>query len=381
MFRPAAGALILLLCGCRVHVTPAAGADAALDVAELDAPEPLALDFTVTGCGSYDPAVPRCSGPPPLTLGFAPVSSPSLVRFLWTFGDGTPDSSERAPSHTYVRQGNYDVTVIGASDAGTVSRTRRQLVRITSIEAGAPCDVDAQCATGLSCLCGVGAGCDPAFTRGICTAPCTDGLCRAGTVCADLGVAATSDGGAPTPPPAASPDSDPRRPLCLLPCETAVDCPPGLLCRWLSGSGAPGQPRWVQACFVATPADIGQPCRDPGGALADAACASGSCVDLGALGLCAATCGPGAACPAGSACATLGDGRSLCLAACDPGGQSCARDPLLACTASGGTGPLGFTVSGGATGATYCAPRACATSADCSPTGACPDGHCVRASN
>src|SRR5215471_10622592 len=131
MFRPVAGALLVLLCGCRVHFAPAAGGDASADAAELDVPEPLALDFAVTGCTSYDPNMPRCSGPPPLTLAFAPVSSASLTRFLWTFGDGTPDSSDRAPTHTYVRGGMYDVTVIGASDAGTVSRTRARLVSVT----------------------------------------------------------------------------------------------------------------------------------------------------------------------------------------------------------------------------------------------------------
>jgi hypothetical protein len=210
-------------------------------------------------------------------------------------------------------------------------------------------------------------------------------VCGAGAICANLTppAAAAADGGtdgasdasgAPAPAPESS--SNFRRPLCLAPCQGDADCPAGLHCRQLPGGGAAGQPRWVRACFPDVPADVGQPCRDPGGVLADAVCASGSCTDLGALGLCSAICGPGAPCPSGSACAVFGDGRRLCLAAC-AGTASCARDPLLDCEAPGASGALGFTLLSGATGATYCAPRLCVTAADCAPAGTCADAHCT----
>src|SRR4051812_7319046 len=87
-------------CRARFPAAPANGGDAGPDAAGVDAPQPLALDLAVTGCARYDAAAARCFGAPPLTLSFSPVSSPSLVRFLWSFGDGTPDSSDRAPTHT-----------------------------------------------------------------------------------------------------------------------------------------------------------------------------------------------------------------------------------------------------------------------------------------
>jgi hypothetical protein len=122
---------------------------------------------------------------------------------------------------------------------------------------------------------------------------------------------------------------------------------------------------------------VGQPCRDPAGALDDMACVSDLCANLGALGLCAATCGASAPCPAGSACALFGDGRALCLHACGAA-TDCARDPLIDCEPAGAAGPLGFTVAGGPAGATYCAPRACASTTDCAPAGLCTAGHCGR---
>ena len=35
-----------------------------------DVSSPLSLTISVTGCASYDPIVPLCTGPPPLALSF-----------------------------------------------------------------------------------------------------------------------------------------------------------------------------------------------------------------------------------------------------------------------------------------------------------------------
>jgi hypothetical protein len=127
--------------------------------------------------------------------------------------------------------------------------------------------------------------------------------------------------------------------------------------------------------------DVGDNCRDATGALDDDACATGRCADLGALGACSATCGPGVECPPGSACATMGNGQSLCLRTCGAD-FACSRDPLLRCEPAGSAGPLGFQVTPPAPGATYCAPRKCAVEPDCEPAGTClplgAGGHCQR---
>jgi hypothetical protein len=105
------------------------------------------------------------------------------------------------------------------------------------------------------------------------------------------------------------------------------------------------------------------------------------CADLGALGMCTMDC-QFSSCPQGSDCATLGDGRKLCLLRCS--GKSCDQDPLLTCTVPS-SGDLGYQAPSGnvSQGATYCAPAPCTSSDDrCQPTGTCVTttgvGHCVR---
>ena len=454
----------LSACHTRVYAPGDGGLDAfAGDAPSSDVVGTLAVDFAVTGCATFDVAAESCAGAPPLPLSFAPVSSPSLTRFLWTFGDGSPTSSERAPTHTYVLPGTYDVSLVGAGAGGSVSRTRAQLVVVAALATGVPCDVDAQCAQGMACLCGGGA-CAPTFARGLCTSVCPTAGCGTGTVCATLDIPTrgtattdagsdattdatdamtTSDGvagdaaasaadgreasaeasaiGAPDAASDAASDaaardaatsdaadvrpvadaatSDAARdapaasdtdggaaveptsmPLCLATCVTNTDCAVGLVCRALPAAGVT-QARWARACVPPVLRDVGDSCRDATGALADALCATGACADVGALGLCSATCGVGLACPSGSACATFGDGRSLCLMTC-AASTSCTRDPLLDCEAAGAVGTLSFQVSPPAPAATFCAPRVCTSQADCGLAGTCtPLGvgaHCAR---
>jgi PKD repeat protein len=404
MLRPVALLALLALapwggCQTRYFVPADGGSDGPLDASSGDAPQPVALDFAVTGCAQYDLSAPLCSGVAPLALSFAPVGSPSLSRFLWSFGDGTLDSSDRAPTHVYALPGRYDVTLTGAGSVGTISRTRRQLVAVAAQAIGGPCDVDGQCAGGATCVCGSGAACDVPLARGICTAPCAADPCGAGAACVDLGLsgsdhgdagagagdgAAAQDGGAARDAaggvrdaPAVDASPSLRRPLCFAACQSDGDCPADLACRDLPAGGAAAPTRWARVCFPTIPADVGAPCRDPQGRLDDTACASGWCADLGALGACTASCGPGAPCPIGSACAALGDGRNLCVRTC-AAPDDCDRDPLLACESPGGAGALGFTVAGAAADTTYCAPRSCAALATCAPSGVC-SGHCTRA--
>ena len=445
----------LSACHTRVYAPGDGGLDASSgDAPTSDVAGTLALDFAVTGCASFDVVAERCAGAPPLTLTFSPVSSASLTRFLWTFGDGSPGSSERAPTHTYVLPGTYDVSLVGAGAAGSVSRTRAQLVVVAALATGVPCDVDAQCGNGMACLCGGGA-CAPTFARGLCTSVCPTAGCGTGTVCAtldvptrgtattDAGVDVTNDANDATTPSdaaagdAASADGDAREvssidaadaaldatdaatsgatdaraaadastsdaaaydapaasdagggaavgstsmPLCLATCATDTDCAVGLVCRALPAAGAT-QARWARACVPPILRDVGDSCRDASGALADGLCATGTCADVGALGLCSATCGIGLACPSGSACATFGDGRSLCLVTC-ASATICTSDPLLDCESAGAVGALSFQISPPAPAATFCAPRVCTSQADCGLAGTCaPLGvgaHCVR---
>jgi PKD repeat protein len=328
----------------------------------------LEIDFAATGCPQYDLAAGRCSGPAPLTISFSPIGSSSITRFLWDFGDGTPKSADRAPAHTYVLPGMFTVTLVGAGSTGTVSRTHRQFIAAGAAGLGASCDVDGQCATGLECLCGSGAACGEKFPRGLCTTECRAGTCSGGAVCADLAVN-WRPGGSTTL----------RIELCLAPCETDNSCAPGLGCRNLLSSASSAGPAWVRGCFARTSLDVGESCRTASGALSDDECVSGRCDDLGALGLCVATCAQG--CPPQTACAWFREGRTVCLRTCTGSGE-CGRDPLIGCEGAGAPGALGFTIAPGSAPSSppvnVCAPKGCVADDDCGPAGACLDGHCGR---
>jgi hypothetical protein len=350
------GASIAASPGCRGGASTVP-ADGGPDVGNGDGPAPLTLDIAVTGCASYDPVEARCTGSPPLRLSFAPVGSPELIGFIWTFGDGTPQVTERAPLHHFALPGTYMVRLVGvgAGDLGQVLGRKDVQVVVEPLPAGASCDVESQCADGFKCVCGPGAGCGPGFVRGLCSTACDIGGCGVGAVCASLAIGPVApDGGANT-----------GSPTCLATCVDDPDCEAGLTCVAVPAYGSAAPPSWAFGCLPAGAANgIGAPCRDQNGNLDDDRCASGMCADLGALGVCSGSCDDTHPCPAGSACASLAGGRRLCLVEC-LADIDCARDPLLACSTAGVT-PL-------------CAPKVCASDADCAPAGRCgQDARCVR---
>jgi PKD repeat protein len=425
--------LSLPACHTRVHAPADGGLDApGGDTPAADVPGALVLDFAATGCDAVDGGAARadagtapCTGAPPLALTFSPVSSAALTRFRWTFGDGSPPSTDLAPRHVYLLPGSYDVSLVAEGAVGSVSRERTGFVQVTAIAAGATCDVDAQCGPGLFCLCGQGAPCGDAFTHGVCTSACPAAGCGAGAACAIVEVPpriapAPGDAGLEAGPTSDAADSGETAsardasaldagargdatdaiaeaghagdgaaagdggvavptPLCLAACADDAPCPTGLVCRTLPGPAGPGS--WQRACVPPFFRELGESCRDAKGQLYDAQCGTGLCADIGALGLCSASCAAGAACPLGVVCSTFGNGRALCLATCTTTSQ-CTRDPLLSCELGNGMGALGFLTSPPSPTTTFCAPRTCTSQADCGPSGTCaPLGvgaHCVH---
>jgi len=326
--------------------------------------------MAVNGCARYDLDGGVCSGPAPLTVAFAPVGSPDLKRFKWTFGDGTPPVDERAPVHDYTLPGSYDVRVVGVAgepQSGNVDCFRAGKIRVEPVPIGGLCDLDAQCGTGPSCTCSPGSGCAAAFLRGLCTVPCPDGQCL-GASCVTLAVADTSGDVA-------------RRAFCLATCTVDRDCATGLVCSTLP-SGSSSGPRWRRACLprgaVIAP---GGSCVNADGAADGARCATGTCAPMGTLGLCSADCATDGDCPDDTACAHLTDGRYLCLPTCGVPPNACALDPLLLCQVPNQAdyqGQVGFTVEDPASALNYCAPRACTRDDECSPGGRCgPDAVCI----
>jgi hypothetical protein len=345
------------------------GADAPArpDAAELDArPTLQAVDFTVIGCPKFDPAIPQCRGPAPLTLTFVPITSGTVTRFVWDFGD-LAKSFEDIPTHTYTQPDTYEVRLL-AAPALTMQK-REAFVVVTPNPLGGPCDLVGQCETGLSCLCGLAAQCPGAFARGLCTQSCATAACPEGSFCADLTLGGEGQ---------VSPDSWRGR-HCLRRCTADTDCAAGQSCRALPAAGAPE--RWERACFYRFPGELGAACRGGTGDPQKDLCLSGLCADLGALGICSFDCASGP-CPTGTTCASLHDGRKLCLPPCSSP-DSCRSDPLLACAPAGRPGPLGWDAPAGTPpSATLCAPKPCDSDAQCAPAGICLGAagasHCTR---
>jgi PKD repeat protein len=334
-----------------------------------DVPPTLAVDFSVEGCPSFDADKLSCTGAAPLTLRFVPLVTTVVSQYLWNFGENqSAYDSGPTPIHVYAAPGQYTVKLlVNSLNGAPLNKTHEAFVTVTANQIGEPCDLDAQCANKLTCLCPSSSPCSFGPGHGSCAALCQAGAngCGDGQVCAGLSTQTKPGGLRETW----------QSSLCLRACTDDSDCSAPLHCRLLPPG--PGSTEWGRACFGNWPVDIGQPCMDLAGALRDDLCASGTCADLGAKGLCTMACST-ASCAPGSECAELGDGRRLCLRPCSEG-FTCTDDPLLGCVAPG-NGDLGYRLIAAPTAPGYCAPRPCASDDDCLPAGLCDSetgGHCV----
>jgi PKD repeat protein len=78
---------------------------------QVTTPPPVA-DFTSTPRG----------GSPPLLVQFTDASTGDITNHLWDFGDGTT-SKEQNPSHTYVKEGSYTVSLTVSGPGGSDTKT------------------------------------------------------------------------------------------------------------------------------------------------------------------------------------------------------------------------------------------------------------------
>jgi hypothetical protein len=358
---------------------PAAAVDAA---APADAAPSLYADYVAQGCERIEqwapdggaghgepPSSAVCVGHAPLTLTFAPITSPDVESYLWDFGDAPPDGglpppdgdggslrTDPTPTHTFVLPGSYDVRLTVAGAAGTLAiHHDPPFVQVLPNPLAGACEPqygDAQCEAGLACSCPADApgdtSCPPELDRALCSSGCgTSADCPVGSACVDLGVTASW-----------------RQPLCLPVCQDSAGCRPGLRCRSLPAA-EPAGPGWAQVCFPAWLGDLAAPCLDASGVPRPEACTGGLCLPLGLEGYCSADCGH-RPCPTGAACVRLGgaDGPSVCLMTCTA--TPCTGDPLLGCEGAGAGGDLGFELLDvDPPAGPYCAPRRCLSSADC----------------
>jgi len=77
------------------------------------------------------------SGTAPFTASFSDKSTGSPVAWTWNFGDGSENSYEQSPTHTYTTVGKYNVTVTVTGEWG-VSDTVTKLNYINVVASKAP---------------------------------------------------------------------------------------------------------------------------------------------------------------------------------------------------------------------------------------------------
>ena len=77
------------------------------------------------------------SGYAPLAVQFIDKSTGSPISWSWNFGDGTPNSSEISPTHTYTTPGTYNANLTVSNANGSSSpKTETIIVTQTSSSSG-----------------------------------------------------------------------------------------------------------------------------------------------------------------------------------------------------------------------------------------------------
>lgn len=93
------------------------------------------LDINIKPIAAF--SAEMTSGTAPLTVSFTDKSTGSPVAWTWNFGDGSENSYEQNPTHTYTTIGNYNVTATVTGKWG-VSDTVTKLNYITVVTSKAP---------------------------------------------------------------------------------------------------------------------------------------------------------------------------------------------------------------------------------------------------
>ena len=72
------------------------------------------------------------SGTAPLTVKFTDTSTGTVTAWSWDFGDGTPPSTQRNPSHSYATTGTYTVKLTTTNSAGSNAKTQKDYIKVSS---------------------------------------------------------------------------------------------------------------------------------------------------------------------------------------------------------------------------------------------------------
>jgi PKD repeat protein len=100
-----------------LKATNALGFDTEVKTGYITVHPPLKADFS---------AAPK-SGPPSLNVNFTDLSTGTISSRDWNFGDGSPHSSLKNPSHSYAA-GTYDVTLVITGHGGSNTTTKQNYI-------------------------------------------------------------------------------------------------------------------------------------------------------------------------------------------------------------------------------------------------------------
>ncbi len=92
-----------------------------LDYVVVSEPPPVAQFF----------ATPRHSRRVPLVVDFFDLSSGAVTSWSWDFGDGSV-SSDPSPTHTYLANGLYTVTLTAAGPGGSDQEIKTRYIRVSA---------------------------------------------------------------------------------------------------------------------------------------------------------------------------------------------------------------------------------------------------------
>ena len=95
--------------------------------------------ITVTALPTPDFRATPARGIAPLTVSFVDLSTPGtspITGWVWLFGDGE-SSSEQHPVHTYTHPGTYSVTLVAASEVGSVSVSKADFIVVRELPTAA----------------------------------------------------------------------------------------------------------------------------------------------------------------------------------------------------------------------------------------------------
>ncbi len=75
------------------------------------------------------------SGTAPVTVAFTNTTTGQVTSWAWNFGDGTPTSIVKNPTHVYGKPGSYKATLTATGPGGTVSKTATAAITVSAASA------------------------------------------------------------------------------------------------------------------------------------------------------------------------------------------------------------------------------------------------------